>query len=213
MFMRADWLLRWSTNSTGMLGVTHSTETLYETAGHTSNNDVCFYHTLETLPAWSQMWRQQAKPLWPPNKYLLSIHCTGCHRTVRFPLVVLEKEDADVLVFGVAETTVVVNKWLPLCSSSAALVTLPAKPCIMAQALALSQQIPQLAVGFSLLKAHSSCLAVLQEFSMSDCRSNYASSRTPTPPGGYSPHSPIDRDVPMSPRRRYRSETTIKHSF
>ncbi|XP_075894995.1 PDZ and LIM domain protein 2 [Nelusetta ayraudi] len=40
-----------------------------------------------------------------------------------------------------------------------------------------------------------------QEFSMSDCRSNYASSRTPTPPGGYSPHSPIDRDVPMSPRR------------
>lgn len=133
--------------------------------------------------------------------------------TVRFPLVVLENEDADVLVCGVAETTVVVNKWLPLCSSSAAPVTLPAKPCIMAQALALSQQIPQLAVGFSLLKAHSSCLAVLQEFSLSDCRSNYASSRTPTPPGGYSPHSPIDRDVPMSPRRRYRSETTIKHSF
>lgn len=79
------------------------------------------------------------------------------------------------------------------------------QPCVMAQALALSQQIPQLAVGFGPLKAHSfpSSLS-LQEFSPSDYRSNYAPSRTPTPPGGYSPHSPIDRDVPMSPRRRYR---------
>ncbi|XP_042344844.1 PDZ and LIM domain protein 2 [Plectropomus leopardus] len=38
-----------------------------------------------------------------------------------------------------------------------------------------------------------------QEFSPSDYRN--MSSRTPTPPGRYSPHSPIDRDVPMSPRR------------
>lgn len=43
---------------------------------------------------------------------------------------------------------------------------------------------------------------LLQEFSPSDCRNNLVSSRTPTPPGRYSPHSPIDRDVPMSPRRR-----------
>lgn len=40
-----------------------------------------------------------------------------------------------------------------------------------------------------------------QEFSPSDYRSNSVSSRTPTPPGCYSPHSPIDPDVPMSPRR------------
>lgn len=40
-----------------------------------------------------------------------------------------------------------------------------------------------------------------QEFSPSDYRNNSVSSRTPTPPGRYSPHSPIDRDVPMSPRR------------
>lgn len=35
----------------------------------------------------------------------------------------------------------------------------------------------------------------------SDYRNNSVSSRTPTPPGCYSPHSPVDRDVPMSPRR------------
>lgn len=41
-----------------------------------------------------------------------------------------------------------------------------------------------------------------QEFSPSDYRSNSVSSRTPTPPGRYSPNSPTDREVPMSPRRR-----------
>ncbi|XP_033828581.1 PDZ and LIM domain protein 2 isoform X2 [Periophthalmus magnuspinnatus] len=34
-----------------------------------------------------------------------------------------------------------------------------------------------------------------------DYRSHSLSSRTPTPPGRYSPNSPTDRDVPMSPRR------------
>ena len=41
-----------------------------------------------------------------------------------------------------------------------------------------------------------------QEFSSVDYRSNSVSSRTPTPPGRYSPHSPMDQDLPMSPRRR-----------
>lgn len=96
----------------------------------------------------------------------------------------------DALALGEAETSLVnlsINDFL----------------CVARLALALSQQIPQLAVGFCLFAAHSSRLALPQEFSPSDYRSNYTSSRTPTPPGGYSPHSPIDRDVPMSPRRRY----------
>ncbi|XP_015226421.1 PDZ and LIM domain protein 2 isoform X2 [Cyprinodon tularosa] len=41
-----------------------------------------------------------------------------------------------------------------------------------------------------------------QEFFPSDFRQPSGSSRTPTPPERYSPHSPTDRDVPMSPRRR-----------
>lgn len=40
-----------------------------------------------------------------------------------------------------------------------------------------------------------------QDFSPSDYRNNSVSNRTPTPTGRYSPQSPIDRDVPMSPRR------------
>ncbi|XP_028852371.1 PDZ and LIM domain protein 2 isoform X2 [Denticeps clupeoides] len=40
-----------------------------------------------------------------------------------------------------------------------------------------------------------------QELSPTDFRSNSVSSRTPTPPGLYSPHSPIERELPMSPRR------------
>ncbi|XP_062855372.1 PDZ and LIM domain protein 2 [Trichomycterus rosablanca] len=40
-----------------------------------------------------------------------------------------------------------------------------------------------------------------QDFSPMDYRSNSVSSRTPTPPGRYSPLSPIDRDIPISPRR------------
>ncbi|KAM8760117.1 PDZ and LIM domain protein 2 [Acanthopagrus latus] len=50
-------------------------------------------------------------------------------------------------------------------------------------------------------KSHRLSRPLSQEFSPSDYRSNSVSSRTPTPPGRYSPHSPIDRDVPMSPRR------------
>ncbi|KAG7480686.1 hypothetical protein MATL_G00058940 [Megalops atlanticus] len=40
-----------------------------------------------------------------------------------------------------------------------------------------------------------------QEFSLPDVRSNSVSSRTPTPPGRYSPHSPIERELSVSPRR------------
>nr|XP_046243151.1 PDZ and LIM domain protein 2 [Scatophagus argus] len=52
-----------------------------------------------------------------------------------------------------------------------------------------------------------------QEFSPSDYRNNSVSSRTPTPPGRYSPHSPIDRDVPMSPRRSSTSSDFAMHKF
>ncbi|XP_051951105.1 PDZ and LIM domain protein 2-like [Xyrauchen texanus] len=40
-----------------------------------------------------------------------------------------------------------------------------------------------------------------QEISSVDFRSNSVSSRTPTPPGRYSPQSPIDRELSISPRR------------
>ncbi|XP_051525341.1 PDZ and LIM domain protein 2-like isoform X1 [Myxocyprinus asiaticus] len=40
-----------------------------------------------------------------------------------------------------------------------------------------------------------------QDISSVDFRSNSVSSRTPTPPGRYSPHSPIDRELSISPRR------------
>ncbi|XP_041644579.1 PDZ and LIM domain protein 2 [Cheilinus undulatus] len=49
-----------------------------------------------------------------------------------------------------------------------------------------------------------------QEFSPSDYRSNSVSSRTPTPPGRYSPHSPTDKDVPMSPRRSSSSDFAMQ---
>ncbi|CAG5921836.1 PDZ and LIM domain protein 2 [Menidia menidia] len=52
-----------------------------------------------------------------------------------------------------------------------------------------------------------------QEFSPSDFRHNSVSSRTPTPPGRYSPHSPIDRDVPMSPRRSSSSSDFAMQRF
>lgn len=52
-----------------------------------------------------------------------------------------------------------------------------------------------------------------QEFSPSDYRSNSVSSRTPTPPGRYSPQSPIDRDVPMSPRRSSSSSDFAMQRF
>ncbi|XP_010790157.1 PDZ and LIM domain protein 2, partial [Notothenia coriiceps] len=52
-----------------------------------------------------------------------------------------------------------------------------------------------------------------QEFSPSDYRNNSVSSRTPTPPGRYSPHSPIDRDVPMSPRRSSSSSDFAMQKF
>lgn len=51
-----------------------------------------------------------------------------------------------------------------------------------------------------------------QEFSP-DYRSNSVSSRTPTPPGRYSPHSPVDRDVPMSPRRSSSSSDFAMQRF
>ncbi|KAJ0067423.1 hypothetical protein NL108_007877, partial [Boleophthalmus pectinirostris] len=48
-----------------------------------------------------------------------------------------------------------------------------------------------------------------QEFSP-DFRNLSGSSRTPTPPGRYSPHSPTDRDVPMSPRRSSGSDFAMQ---
>ncbi|XP_074525377.1 PDZ and LIM domain protein 2 [Halichoeres trimaculatus] len=54
---------------------------------------------------------------------------------------------------------------------------------------------------------------VSQEFSPSDYRSNSVSSRTPTPPGRYSPQSPTERDVPMSPRRSSSSSEFAMQRF
>lgn len=50
-------------------------------------------------------------------------------------------------------------------------------------------------------KSHRLSRPLSQEFSPSDFGSNSVSSRTPTPPGRYSPLSPIDRELPVSPRR------------
>ncbi|CAL8342701.1 unnamed protein product [Lota lota] len=52
-----------------------------------------------------------------------------------------------------------------------------------------------------------------QEFSPVDYRSNSVSSRTPTPPGRYSPHSPMDQDVPVSPRRSSSSSDFAMQKF
>ncbi|KAK0147291.1 PDZ and LIM domain protein 2 [Merluccius polli] len=52
-----------------------------------------------------------------------------------------------------------------------------------------------------------------QEFSSMDYRSNSVSSRTPTPPGRYSPHSPMDQDLPMSPRRSSSSSDFAMQKF
>ncbi|KAM7391528.1 hypothetical protein PAMP_022213 [Pampus punctatissimus] len=52
-----------------------------------------------------------------------------------------------------------------------------------------------------------------QDFSSSDYRNNSVSSRTPTPPGRYSPHSPIDQDVPISPRRSSSSSDFAMQKF
>ncbi|KAM8865838.1 PDZ and LIM domain protein 2 [Synchiropus picturatus] len=49
-----------------------------------------------------------------------------------------------------------------------------------------------------------------QDFSPSDYRNNSVSSRTPTPPGRYSPQSPIDQDMPMSPRRSSGSDFAMQ---
>ncbi|XP_040051316.1 PDZ and LIM domain protein 2 isoform X2 [Gasterosteus aculeatus] len=59
-------------------------------------------------------------------------------------------------------------------------------------------------------KSHRLSRPLSQEFSPSDYRSNSVSSRTPTPPGRYSPHSPIDQDVPMSPRRSSSSDSAMQ---
>ncbi|MED6266872.1 hypothetical protein CHARACLAT_006406 [Characodon lateralis] len=52
-----------------------------------------------------------------------------------------------------------------------------------------------------------------QEFFPSDFRHPSGSSRTPTPPGRYSPHSPADRDVPISPRRSSSSSDFAMQRF
>lgn len=62
-------------------------------------------------------------------------------------------------------------------------------------------------------KSHRLSRPLSQEFSPTDYRKNSMSSRTPTPPGRYSPHSPIDRDVPMSPRRSSSSSDFTMQRF
>ncbi|KAG7281306.1 hypothetical protein CRUP_030989, partial [Coryphaenoides rupestris] len=54
-----------------------------------------------------------------------------------------------------------------------------------------------------------------QEFVSVDYRSSSVSSRTPTPPGRYSPHSPMDQvpDLPMSPRRSSSSSDFAMQKF
>ncbi|XP_029017429.1 PDZ and LIM domain protein 2 isoform X2 [Betta splendens] len=59
-------------------------------------------------------------------------------------------------------------------------------------------------------RSHRLSRPLSQEFSPSDYRNNSVSSRTPTPPGRYSPHSPIDRDAPMSPRRSLSSDFAMQ---
>ncbi|KAI5622049.1 PDZ and LIM domain protein 2 [Silurus asotus] len=51
------------------------------------------------------------------------------------------------------------------------------------------------------ITSHRLSRPLSQEFSPVDSRCNSVSSRTPTPPDRYSPHSPIDREIPTSPRR------------
>ncbi|KAM7416148.1 hypothetical protein PAMA_018292 [Pampus argenteus] len=62
-------------------------------------------------------------------------------------------------------------------------------------------------------KSHRLSRPISQDFSSPDYRNNSVSSRTPTPPGCYSPHSPIDRDVPMSPRRSSSSSDFAMQKF
>lgn len=78
-----------------------------------------------------------------------------------------------------------------------------------------TKQVPRLWAGFSgsrwfglavfEMRADLTSLTSVspQEFSSPDFRNSSVSSRTPTPPGRYSPHSPIDRELPVSPRRRW----------
>ncbi|KAK3540206.1 hypothetical protein QTP70_028399 [Hemibagrus guttatus] len=51
------------------------------------------------------------------------------------------------------------------------------------------------------ISSHRLSRPLSQEISTVEFRSNSVSSRTPTPPERYSPHSPIEREAPMSPRR------------
>lgn len=62
-------------------------------------------------------------------------------------------------------------------------------------------------------RSHRLSRPLSQDLSPSDYRNNSVSSRTPTPPGRYSPHSPIDRDVPMSPRRSSSSSDFAMERF
>lgn len=62
-------------------------------------------------------------------------------------------------------------------------------------------------------RSHRMSRPLSQEFSPPDYRNNSVSSRTPTPPGRYSPHSPIDQDAPMSPRRSSTSSDYAMQRF
>ncbi|XP_061527491.1 PDZ and LIM domain protein 2 [Phycodurus eques] len=62
-------------------------------------------------------------------------------------------------------------------------------------------------------KSHRLSRPLSQDFSPSDYRNSSLSSRTPTPPGRYSPHSAIDQDVPMSPHRSSSSSEPVMQKF
>ncbi|KAM9858936.1 PDZ and LIM domain protein 2 isoform 1-T2 [Aulostomus maculatus] len=62
-------------------------------------------------------------------------------------------------------------------------------------------------------KSHRLSRPLSQDYSTVDYRNNSVSSRTPTPPGRYSPHSPIDQDIPMSPRRSSSSSDFVMQKF
>ncbi|XP_062307972.1 PDZ and LIM domain protein 2 isoform X1 [Osmerus eperlanus] len=63
------------------------------------------------------------------------------------------------------------------------------------------------------LPSHRFSRPLSQEFSSPDFRSNSVSSRTPTPPGRYSPLSPVDRDMSISPRRSSSSSDFAMQRF
>ncbi|KAM6954330.1 LOW QUALITY PROTEIN: PDZ and LIM domain protein 2 [Aplochiton taeniatus] len=63
------------------------------------------------------------------------------------------------------------------------------------------------------MSSHRLSRPLSQEFTSPDYRSSSVSSRTPTPPGRFSPLSPVDREVPLSPRRSSSSSDFAMQKF